>query len=98
MRAVRRSKSVAREFLRAPSGIASLVLLAILVALAVPGADGYGPRATEVAMDQASQGPSSSHWFGTDGLGRDILLRTLAATRLTLLLGVSAVGIVRAVL
>jgi ABC-type dipeptide/oligopeptide/nickel transport system permease subunit len=59
----------------------------------VPGADGYGPKATEVAMDQASQGPSGSHWFGTDGLGRDILLRTLAATRLTLVLGVSAVAI-----
>lgn len=88
-----RSTTMAREFLRAPSGVASLALLAILVALAVPGSDGYGATATEVAMDESSQGPSDSHWFGTDGLGRDIALRTLAATRLTLLLGVSAVAI-----
>lgn len=89
----RRSASIFKEFLRAPSGVASLVLLAILVALAVPGSEGYGVTATEVDMGESSQGPSSSHWFGTDGLGRDIALRTLAATRMTLLLGVSAVTI-----
>lgn len=89
----RRSASIFREFLRAPGGVASLALLAILVALAVPGSEGYGATATEVDMGESSQGPSSSHWFGTDGLGRDIALRTLAATRMTLLLGVSAVAI-----
>jgi ABC-type dipeptide/oligopeptide/nickel transport system permease subunit len=89
----RRSASVVREFLGAPSGVASLILLAVLVALAVPGADGYGSAATEVSMDESSQGPSDGHWFGTDGLGRDIALRTLAATRMTLVLGVSAVAI-----
>lgn len=89
----RRSAPVIREFLRTPSGVASLALLTILVVLAVPGADGYGAAATEVTMEESSQGPSVDHWFGTDGLGRDIALRTLAATRLTLLLGVSAVAI-----
>jgi ABC-type dipeptide/oligopeptide/nickel transport system permease subunit len=82
-----------RELLRTPTGVASLVLLAVLVVLAAPGSDGYGPRATVVDMAESSQGPSGSHWFGTDGLGRDIALRTLAATRMTLLLGVSAVAI-----
>lgn len=89
----RRSASGFREFLRTPSGVASLTLLAILVALAVPGSEGYGASATEVAMERSSQGPSSDHRFGTDALGRDILIRTLAATRMTLVLGVSAVAI-----
>ncbi|MGW9439644.1 ABC transporter permease [Streptomyces sp. NPDC055607] len=48
---------------------------------------------TEIDMDAAGRGPGGDHWLGTDGLGRDIALRTLAATRMTLVLGVSAVAV-----
>ncbi|MFD1176569.1 oligopeptide ABC transporter permease [Paenibacillus puldeungensis] len=34
--------------------------------------------------------PSSSHWFGTDKLGRDILLRVMLAGRISLLVGIVA--------
>jgi peptide/nickel transport system permease protein len=82
-----------REFLHAPSGIGSLIVIAVLIVLSVPGAGGFGDSATTVNVDLASQGPSSTHLLGTDGLGRDIAMRTLAATRLTIGLGAAAVAI-----
>ena len=33
------------------------------------------------------QGPSLKHWFGTDGLGRDIFVRTLYGARISLTIG-----------
>ncbi|HJV35355.1 oligopeptide ABC transporter permease [Geomonas sp.] len=37
--------------------------------------------------------PSSSHWFGTDDLGRDVLTRVIFGARISLLVGFVAVGI-----
>lgn len=82
-----------RAFLGAPGGVISVVLLGVLIMLAIPGPNGFGSSATAVNVDQASQGPGDSHLLGTDSLGRDILLRTLAATRLTITVGVTAVAI-----
>jgi len=39
------------------------------------------------AMDAA---PSAAHWFGTDGVGRDLLTRTLAGARVSLVIAVLA--------
>ncbi len=40
-----------------------------------------------------SQGPSASHWFGTDALGRDLLVRILYGARISLSIGVIAAAI-----
>ena len=32
----------------------------------------------------------SSHWFGTDRLGRDLFVRTLAGTRVSMAIGLAA--------
>jgi peptide/nickel transport system permease protein len=37
--------------------------------------------------------PSAAHWLGTDDLGRDILARIIYGTRVSLMVGVIAVGI-----
>ncbi|MFB9618746.1 ABC transporter permease [Brooklawnia cerclae] len=37
------------------------------------------------------QGPSGTHWLGTDGLGRDVLSQLIAGSRVPLLVGVVAV-------
>ncbi len=63
--------------------VASLgALLLLFVALFAPVLVPYDPVASNVP--NALQPPSAAHWAGTDQLGRDILSRILAATRLDL--------------
>jgi len=59
-----------------------------LIAIAAPWIAPYDPIASNVAI--ALKGPSAAHWAGTDQLGRDVLSRTIVATRLDLLIAVSA--------
>jgi peptide/nickel transport system permease protein len=63
------------------------VLLAILGDAIAP----YDPLASNSAM--ALQPPSPAYWFGTDQLGRDVLSRVIAATRLDLGIAVLAVAL-----
>jgi peptide/nickel transport system permease protein len=61
-----------------------LVLLTVLLALgslAVPEAAFY-----EQSLHQRLMPPSALHWFGTDELGRDLLLRVMAGARVTLMI------------
>ncbi len=88
-----RPNSPVRVFLGSPTGLLSLVCVAGLVVLAIIGPDGFGPEATTVDVVNGSQNRSGDHPLGTDGLGRDIFLRTLAATRTSLTLAVAAVAI-----
>jgi oligopeptide transport system permease protein len=37
-----------------------------------------------------AEGPSSRHWFGTDTLGRDLMVRTMEGGRISLMVGVVA--------
>ena len=75
-----------------------LALAAGLVVFTVVALVGAGDGRLIVAA-QRLRPPSAAHWFGTDDLGRDVLARTLAGLRLsvlvaagtTLLLGVIAV-------
>jgi peptide/nickel transport system permease protein len=65
---------------RSPKGMAGLIILAILVLLALLAPilfpDGYDNQSAE-----ALAGPSLAHPFGTDELGRDLLVRTLYGLR-----------------
>lgn len=74
-----------------PVTLAAAALFALFVGIALlgPWIVPYDPLATNAGV--ALQPPSAAHWFGTDALGRDILSRTLAATRLDLGIAVSAV-------
>lgn len=46
-----------------------------------------------IDWDAVHAGPSAAHWLGTDGVGRDLLARTLMGTRTTLLVA-GAAGLV----
>ena len=74
-----------------PITLLAVALFAVFVLLALfgPGLAPYDPLASNTGP--ALQPPSLAHWFGTDALGRDILSRTLVATRLDMGLAVSAV-------
>ena len=63
------------------------VLLAVFGNVLAP----YNPLASNSAI--ALQPPSAAHWFGTDQLGRDLLSRVIAATRLDLGIAVIAVAL-----
>jgi peptide/nickel transport system permease protein len=67
--------------------ITTILLLALLAPLIAP----FDPDAIDVKSILLS--PSSSHWMGTDGLGRDVFSRMLYGARISLLVGFVAVGI-----
>ena len=75
----------------------SLRLGVILVALLIFAAalslvwTPYPPAALDIP--HKLQAPSAAHWLGTDALGRDVASQILAGARVSLLVGVIAVGI-----
>ncbi|WP_067144109.1 dipeptide/oligopeptide/nickel ABC transporter permease/ATP-binding protein [Microtetraspora malaysiensis] len=87
------SWSRTRHHLSSPLGVVTVALLLLLVATAVVAPLLLGDRATEIAGGALQAGPSAAHPFGTDALGRDVLTRTLVATRLSLVLALLVVGI-----
>jgi peptide/nickel transport system permease protein len=69
-----------------------LFVLIVLCAIFGPLFTPYDPLASDTVA--ALQAPSWAHWFGTDQLGRDILSRVIAATRLDLAIAVFSVALV----
>lgn len=67
--------------------IAILILLAIFAPLISP----YNPHAIDV--DNILSSPSRAHILGTDSLGRDLFSRMLYGTRVSLEVGLVAVGV-----
>jgi peptide/nickel transport system permease protein len=64
-----------------------LVVLAVLAPLLAPW-DPHKPDTRRILA-----GPSSSHWLGTDQIGRDVLSRVLYGARISLAVGFISVGI-----
>ncbi len=64
-----------------------LVVLAVLAPLLAPS-DPHKPDTRRILA-----GPSSSHWLGTDQIGRDVLSRVLYGARISLAVGFISVGI-----
>ncbi len=85
-------KNPLAEFLRG-SLLAKVgfVIVCTLVAVAVlaPWIAPYDPAAQNLAA--RLEGPSSSHWMGTDELGRDILSRTIYGARISLVVATCVV-------
>ncbi|MFI7341088.1 dipeptide/oligopeptide/nickel ABC transporter permease/ATP-binding protein [Streptomyces sp. NPDC050085] len=79
-----------RAVARTPVGACAGLLLLAVVALAVLAPVLWGDRADVVDTAAIQQGPSGAHLLGTDALGRDVFLRVLVATRLSLFLAVTA--------
>lgn len=67
--------------------ITTILVLALLAPLIAP----FDPDAINVKAILLA--PSSDHWMGTDGLGRDVFSRMLYGARISLLVGFVAVGI-----
>lgn len=85
---LRHAKYVATEN---PVTLGAFILFMIFVFFAIfgPWIAPYDPLASDTVA--ALQGPSATHWFGTDSLGRDILSRIIVATQLDFGIALSAV-------
>jgi oligopeptide/dipeptide ABC transporter ATP-binding protein len=72
------------SILRSPMAVVSLTIVVALGILAVIAPILWGTAADTPNTDALLQPPSAEHPLGTDSLGRDLLLRTLVATRTSL--------------
>jgi peptide/nickel transport system permease protein len=82
-----------RRLMRSPGTVlgAVVVLIFLMISLTAPV---IAPHDFDRAVfAQARQGPSAEHLLGTDELGRDLFSRLLYGARLSLLVGIIAVGI-----
>lgn len=68
-----------------------LVVLLALTAVFAPWIAPYSPEEMGAGMMLAA--PDGNHWFGTDEFGRDLFSRVIHGARLTIQVGVIAVGI-----
>jgi len=82
-----------RRLSRRKSAVLGLAIVAFFIALAIfaPLLSPYDPVAQSWTL--VRQPSSASHWFGTDDLGRDILVRVIYGARASLLAGIISVGI-----
>ena len=73
-------------FKRNPMAVAGLVIIVLLLLIAAfaPLIAPFDPIAQ--ALDKRLMPPSSTNWFGTDALGRDIFSRIVYGTRITLVI------------
>jgi peptide/nickel transport system permease protein len=79
--------------LRLPSARIALVILAGIVVLTIFGSVLAPQNPLTINSNALFEGPSRAHWLGTDYLGRDVLSRLMAGTRLSVLTALEAVGI-----
>ena len=71
----------------------SVVFVLVLIALLSPWIVPYPEDTVDTHIEDRFRSPSSSHLFGTDELGRDVFSRVLSGTRISLQVGVIAIGL-----
>src|SRR5690349_21174422 len=96
MAETRRAK---RRFRWTTGLILGIVLMTVMILVGVL-APLFLSDAAEKLTPSPSQGPGPAHWLGTDDFGRDVLARSLVATRLTLVMtaATTAIAVVGGVL
>ena len=82
-----------RRLFRRKGAIVGLAIIVLFLALAVfaPLLTPYDPIVQ--SWTSVRKAPSALHWFGTDDVGRDILVRVMFGARASLMAGVISVGI-----
>ncbi len=86
-----------KNILRNPLALSGSIIITIILfmALLAPILAPYDPNFIDI--ESILVAPSSLHFMGTDGLGRDVFSRMLYGARISLLVGFVAVGIATAI-
>ena len=69
-----------------------VIILLILMAVFADVIVDYSAAVTQSAADKLAK-PSAAHWFGCDGMGRDLFARIIHGSRISLLLGFGTTAI-----
>lgn len=83
-----------RRLKKSKTAVVGMIIIAIFIGMSI-----FGPfminedQAFKMNVVERLQGPSASHWFGTDDLGRDVFTRIVLGTRISLYVGVISVSI-----
>ena len=89
----RRSSSLWSLFRRHRLGVVGLVVIVLLIIIAVAAPLLAPSDPNQISLSAYREAPSAQHWLGTDAQGRDVLSRIIYATRISLSVGLVAVGI-----
>ena len=89
----RRPRPGGGSVLRLPSARIAVVILAAILVLTIFGSALAPQNPLTINSSALFEGPSRAHLLGTDYLGRDVLSRLMAGTRLSVLTALEAVGI-----
>ncbi len=89
--------SLIKKALSNPLSLAGFIIIMFVFVLSMlaPVVAPYDPNYIDVKAILLQ--PSMQHWMGTDGLGRDVLSRMMFGGRISLLVGLVAVGISTAI-
>ena len=82
-------RRLSRNRLAVASGVAFITVT--LICLLGPFVSSFDPSKAD--LQSSYQPPSADHWFGTDGLGRDLLVRTLSGGQISLTVGILATAV-----
>jgi oligopeptide transport system permease protein len=88
-------KDARDRLFRNKAAVVSMVLLSVIGLMAI-FAPYLSPHSYDEIYWDAIQAPpdfATAHWFGTDGNGRDLFVRTLYGARVSLMVGILATGV-----
>lgn len=84
-----------KRLCRNKTAVLGLMIVALLTLMAIlsPILIDYETQVIKTNYSEALQAPSANHWFGTDEMGRDILLRVMYGSTVSLSIGVVTVAV-----
>jgi len=90
-----RLRGLATTARRNPLGVFGAIIVAVFIFLGTfgPYIAPHDPQQAEIGADEQFAGPSWEHPFGQDKQGKDILSRTIAGARISMVIGFAAVAL-----
>lgn len=87
-------QDASRRLKRNKVAMASIVVILLVFAFAFIGPMVMPYTYEQQIREDVDMAPNASHWMGTDGLGRDLMVRVMIGTRISLLVGLIATFII----